>query len=161
MQMAVEQPGSGPKKRSPWPWAIVGGLGLVFVANGIILYLGTTRPPVMETNEYYERSITHQTVIDARAASRALGWKATVDGDLKGITYVLTDAQGQPVTGLKGEVTFRRNETNTLDTPAPISETKPGTYLVVPPHAKEGLWRLEARFEGGSAPWLDEQTLRL
>jgi nitrogen fixation protein FixH len=148
------------QKRSPWPWAIVAGLGVVFLANGIMLYLANKHAPVIETTNYYEKAVDHQTVIDARAASATLGWSAEISGDGQEVRYVLKDAAGQPVTGLTGAVMFRRNETNTMDRPAPIVASQPtGTYTVTPPSSKAGIWRLEARFEGGAVPWLNESML--
>ena len=148
------------QKRSPWPWAIVAGLGVVFLANGIMLYLANKHAPVIETDNYYEKAVDHQTVIDARAASAKLGWTVEINGGGDEVRYVIKDATGQPVTGLTGEVTFRRNETNTLDRPAPIVPSQPpGTYAIKPPSAKAGLWRLEARFTRGASLWVNESMI--
>lgn len=151
-----------PKKRfNPWPWMILAAVLTVIAANVILVYIANRNPPVLETTAYYEKAVTHQATIDERTQSLTLGWHAKVavtDGRLR---YVITDAQGAPVTGLSGVVGLKRNETTALDASLTLTEASPGTYEGTPADTRAGVWRLEARFDGGPSPWLDERSLRL
>ena len=155
-------PDQPPKKRlSPWPIAIGVGLSVVIVVNVVFLVVASRNPPVIETSEYYDKALHHQTTIEERKASAALGWSAEVTLAGGKLRYALKGADGQPVAGLKGKVGLKRNETTALDGVVALTEAGPGIYEAQPPNAKAGLWRLEARFEGGPAPWLDARTVRV
>lgn len=148
-------------RRSPWPIAIGVGLSIVIAVNVVFFIVASRNPPVIETDEYYDKALHHQATIDERKASQALGWTAEASVQAGTLRYTIKDGKGAPVEGLKGTVRFKRNETNALDGSVGLVGAGPGIYEAAHPNPKPGLWRLEARFEGGPAPWLDARTVRV
>ncbi|MCB9539312.1 MAG: FixH family protein [Myxococcales bacterium] len=150
-----------PTKRpfNPWPWGIGLGLMVVFVANGIMLYIANREKPVIETTRYYEEGLEYDRVMEAQRASAALGWSAAVELVEDGVRYELRDRTGGAVTGLQGALAMRRADTTAYDVEAAFQEIAPGVYLG--PRAKaRGLYRLDARLDNDAgAPWVDQRKL--
>ena len=147
-------------RRSPWPFAIAGVLLIVVAANVTLILIARGDPQLMETENYYEHALAYDEVIEARVASEALGWSAEVapgDGQLE---YALKDRAGAPVTGLKGDLKLKRQDTTRFDQEIAVREVAPGLYRAEGVRGT-GLFHLRARLEGGGAPWVDERWISL
>lgn len=147
------------KRKNPWPWGVGIGLLMVVGANAAMLTIAVRNAPVLEREQYYEASLVHQATIDARRASAALGWQATVEVAADGVRYRILDAEARPVVGLRGELRLTRADTEAADGTLPLVEAAPGEYRGALGATHRGVLRAEARLEGGAVPWLDERRL--
>lgn len=143
-------------RRSLWPYAIMGFLGFVVVVQAVFVTVATRNPPVLESETAYADSLHYDDVMQARAASSALGWRVTVEVDDAAVRYAIVDGIGAPVTGLSGTLRMGRSDTRAVDAEAAFEEIAPGVYRAARGPG-DGLYRLAARLEGGPSPWIDDR----
>ena len=87
-------------ERSWWPMGIVAGLGVVFVANAIMITFALTNPSVMVSEDPYADALAYDRVIAERDAAKALGWSVELspcDDDTCTVTMLVRDAQGRMI----------------------------------------------------------------
>ncbi len=150
-----------PTQRSPWPWAIAAGMGVVFAVNGFMFYLANTHRPILEAEDYYERGLEHDRVIEAERASARLGWRADVAVVDGGVRYTVSDRDGQRVTGLVGALAMTRADTRAYDREGPFVEVGPGVYRAVRGDG-HGLFRLRAHLAGAAGTsWVDARHFEI
>lgn len=151
--------GRGAARRSPWPYAIAGGLGVVVAVNVFVVRIAASDPPVVEADRPYEMGEAYQQELEAFRASAALGYSAAVDAAGGHVRIALTDRDGRPVTGLSGSVDLQRPERKDRDQTAPLKETSPGTYEATADLTPAGVWRLHTSLGGPSGRWLDDRRM--
>ncbi len=116
-----------------------------------------------EEHDYYERGIQWEQHQEAIAASRSLGWKARFDADPvkalgqpMAVRFVMTDGEGQPVTGAVGRVRAIHNADARNVFEGEVAESEPGIYrFELAPH-RAGIWRWELVLERGEILYVDE-----
>lgn len=148
------------KGRSPWPYGIAIGLGIVVVVNGAMIAIASHNAPVLETEKYYTEALEYETVLEAHRASAALGFSSTLAVDGLQVEWAVLDASGAAVTGLKGTTSLRRADTKTFDASLDLKEIRPGIYAAQRAPGT-GLFRLTLKLEGAAAPLLAEQRIYL
>lgn len=147
-------------RRSLWPYGIMAGLGFVVMVQVVFLVVAQRNAPVLESQTAYADSLAYDGVMQDRAASAALGWRATVEVEAGAVRYVIVDGRGQPVGGLSGAVRMLRSDTTAADAEVAVVEGPPGVYTArrtCPGRCPGGVFRLAARLEGGPSPWVDER----
>ena len=144
---------------NPWPMGIVAGLGVVVSVNLWMVTVAAGDRPIQESERPYEAGVEFEKTLQAQRASVALGYSAQVEV-VDGVARIrVSDAQGAPVTGLRGVAEARRSDRADLDFDGQWAETAPGTYVASRPFPQGGHWRLQSRFEGAAAPFLDDRRL--
>jgi len=144
---------------NPWPMGIVAGLGIVVSVNIWMVTVAVGGRPIQEAERPYEAGVEFEKVLETRRASVALGYSAQVEV-VDGVARIqLSDTRGAPVTGLRGLIEARRSDRADLDFQGEWGETAPGVYVASRPFPQGGHWRLQSRFEGGAAPFLDDRRL--
>lgn len=153
-----------PKTRNWWPIGIVAGLGVVFVANAIMITLALRNPSVMASEDPYGDALDYDRVIAERAATAALGWQVEFDVCTQGpspapergcvVTFTVRDRDGHAVEGLSGAIEARRGDDAALDRVASVSERGEGRYEAVLALARPGLYELSVHLDGGPSPWV-------
>lgn len=150
---------------NPWPWGIVIGLGIVVLANVIMLHFAITRPSAPASLDHYAESARWDEVQAERGRSQALGWHVVVHAcSSEGCTLHLevTDTEGAPVLGLKGRLQAQRSDDPALDREGEVAEgSSPGEYRSHLALARPGLYTVSIRLEGGAAPWVDQRRVRV
>ena len=58
------------------PWLIVPFFLVVFIANGIMVYVGATTWTGLETKQYYIKGLDYNETLQEEARQKALGWTA-------------------------------------------------------------------------------------
>jgi nitrogen fixation protein FixH len=87
--------------RGRWiPWIFVGGMAVVVVVNGVLIFQALTTFTGVTVGQSYDRGRTYNRVLDEAARQDALGWslRASVEGGQ--ITVTARDRADAPIAGL-------------------------------------------------------------
>lgn len=132
---------TGMTKRDRWiPWYIVGFFAIIFVMDGIFVYLATNTHTGVVTEQAYLKGLNYNETVAAAEAQSRLGWTGTVDyADNGEFTYTLT-AQGQPLSGADIVAEFTRPTHNGVDFTVPLLESDTGAYRAAVDFPLDGVW---------------------
>ena len=134
-------------RRNLWPLGIAGGLAFVVAVNVAMVYVASSSPPILESDDAYGDALGHDAVMASRAASQALGFRGLLSPVEGGLEISLQDQALVPVTGWHGRLRLQRADTRDHDAELVLVEAGPGRYRADWTGAP-GLYRLEA--EGGA-----------
>ncbi len=148
-----------------WPLFIV-ALLLMSVAMSVRAVVASRSDGGAEpVPDYYAQAAGYDAQARAQATSERLGWRAEVvpgtveRSGLRALTLRLTDADGQPVADLAGEVLLGRpSRIDTLAT-VPFGAEGSGHYRALVPMPQPGLWDVTVRARRGDARF--SQTIRV
>lgn len=115
-------------------------MGLVFAVNARFIYVAVTTFPGTPTMDDFDTSNEYNKVLSAVDRQNALGWHVRAN-DTAAPAILLTDKQGQPLTGATVEAVARRPLGNDADVPAKLTQTAPGRYELTP-GLRAGQWDL-------------------
>jgi nitrogen fixation protein FixH len=141
------------------------GLGIVFVANGIMVSKALEHPSAPAAKDHYVEAEHYDEVLAEREAAAALGWTVDVQACPRGVdsgcalTITVADRDGAPVPGLSGSVAASRADTTALDRTGTLEAAAPGRYRTVLDLAEGGAYRFELRLTGGDAPWVGSRDV--
>lgn len=143
---------------------IIAGLGFVVAANAVMISVAVSNQPALETDDHYGEAMRYDEVIEARAATAALGWRVDVqscEGALSPCTFQLsvTDAGGEAVGDLNGELLLRRADTASLDRTAPITSLGGGRYEAEFDLGAAGLYELNLDLRGDAGDFVDKRRV--
>ena len=128
-----------------WPVGIVVGLGLVVVANAIMISIALSNPSTPAASDHWAESLDWDRELDLRERSAALGWSvATIawsNADRNGVELLLVDAHERPLIGLRGSVALERSDSAEQDVRLELRELGDGRYAAGPVPASRGLVR--------------------
>jgi len=137
------------RKRSPWPYAIVGLLAAHVSAMMFAVQIAGGSSGHAILPEYYDRASTWDEVRAAAARSAALGWTLDVTpaslGDGTGqrrVSLVLRDAAGDPVAGAAVQVRVYHHSVGERQTAA-ASALPDGGYVALLPMERVGAYEVE------------------
>lgn len=151
--------------RSYWPLGIAASLGVVFVANAIMISQAIDHPSAPAAEDHYLESEHYEEVLAEREAAAAMGWsvdvKACPDGfvDTCHVTVAVTDASAKRVSGLSGSVAASRADTTDLDRTATLEAAAPGVYRAVLELGEGGQYHLDLRLNGAETPWVGQRQI--
>ncbi|WP_308911595.1 FixH family protein [Pseudokordiimonas caeni] len=131
--------------------AILAFFGVVFFANGMMVFEAIDSFSGLETDEAYKRGRDYNREIESAKTQAALGWRlglSTVGGpgQVK-IAVRLRDKADDPVFFREGKVLVRRPARQDLDEIITLQPTGEGRYEGVAKMPLEGCWRLRTEFE--------------
>ncbi|MBB6254317.1 FixH family protein [Nitrospirillum iridis] len=155
----IELPGRArPKvKRSLIPWIFVGGMAVVIVVNGILIYFALHSWTGIVTAKPYERGIEYNKVLQAQAQQDALGWAFDADiepvaGHDSVLTVRVADRDGAPLDGMTLTGRLVRPIDVMPDVPLLFTPVGNGRYTATVTLPKHGQWDLKLKAETG-ADW--------
>ena len=123
--------------------------GVVFTADGILIYLGSTSQDGLVHEDYYQRGLNYNDVIQVKKQQHELGWTFALNhpdrSGLGPIELKLTDGKGQPLAGKQIAAQLRRPAQKGYDQDLTFEEVAPGTYRATVSLPLSGNWDLEAR----------------
>ncbi len=153
----MQQSEINPWYREPWPWIILGLLGLGVVAGSTLAFIALSSPPEMVTGEY-ERLGRGITDMRSRTeAARALGLTGVIVIEAGQVLLSLEadDVQNLPESLL---VLFQHPAVQDRDSTIRLQQTRPGQYSAVlaAPHERAHVivtdlaqtWWLAGRMSG-------------
>jgi nitrogen fixation protein FixH len=143
-------------RHSAWrffPWAVIGGLGIVVLVNAGMVFAALHSFPGQAGSEDFALSNHYDAVLDREARDAALGWTVTAVADDSGRPLVmLTQRDSTPLRGASVAASAERP----IGAPQPrtlgFRETTPGHYLADAALPVFGQWELTLSASvGGSA----------
>ena len=128
------------KRADGWwyPWLFVGGMAIVIIVNGFLVYFALGTWTGLESDNHYRRGLDYNKYLDAAAAQKAMGWKTqttlTKVGGETVLRVRMTDPKGDVLPNLKVHAFFVRPTSEGHDFDTPMKEVEAGVYrhAVVP-----------------------------
>ncbi|MCU0888883.1 MAG: FixH family protein [Rubritepida sp.] len=140
-----------PAPRSGWiPWVFVGGMLLVVVVNGVMVFFALSTFTGLTTRQSYDRGRAYNQVLAEAARQDALGWTALVALEGGRLRPRVTDREGRAVEGLLEAELVR-----------PIEGTRVALGAASPragfdlPELRAGQWEFRATFTDAQGRQLD------
>lgn len=124
--------------------AVLAFFGTVFLANGIFLYSALSTYTGIVAQEPYRKGLQYNERIAAAERQEQLGWHAdaTLDPE-QGLSLVLRDRNGGPVSGLFVSGVLGRPSTNQHDRNVALTEVEPGRYVARIDELTTGAWLVD------------------
>ena len=138
----TEAASTGPRKSDRFiPWYFVGFFALLFMFDGVFVYLATSTHTGVVTEQAYQKGIDYNETIAAADARDALGWRSEItystDGQLN------FSVQGETVGMISGAnvvAEMTRPTHNGVDFDQPLQEIAPGIYQAPVEFPLDGVW---------------------
>lgn len=147
-----------PRRRSRIPLLFFAFFGVVFAANGVLIYTALSTWTGLETKNSYLKGIDYNQTLAKIEAQEALGWGVESGLTHTGtpgtytVTIRLTGQDGMPLTGARAEARIERPTHHGMDVRADLSETAPGLYTAAVTLPAAGQWQIR------SLVWHGENT---
>jgi nitrogen fixation protein FixH len=136
-------------------WHVAAGVVAFFtVVIGVdasFLTLAYRTHPGQVAARPYETGLIYNAELERLRAQEALGWRAAVEARADGVSVLLQDRDGKPLSGLRVKAILLRPATEQGRTVVTLTETDPGQYVGARP-GLSGAWdtRVEAVGDGPS-----------
>jgi nitrogen fixation protein FixH len=136
-----------------WPlWILAAFFGIIFTANGVLVYLANTSWTGLTTEEAYEKGRTYNKQLARNDVQRALGWTVTLQAEPQTtagphrirLNLVVTDKTGQPLTGAGVQALLVRPTHEGYDREISLTEGRTGTYVAFVDLPLPGQWEVRA-----------------
>lgn len=128
-------------------FAFLAFFSVVFVADGIFVYIAMTSQDGLVEKNYYQKGLHYDDVIQAKKRQAELGWSFELMAPAKAGTAPLevrlTDAKGEPLVGKQVAAALRRPAQKGYDLDVTLEEVQPGTYRAEVQLPLQGLWDLK------------------
>ena len=143
--------------QSPWVWALFIFMGVVFTANGVLVYFAYKTKPNLVVSDYYERGKNYEsrTKLHNRMKSD-LGWRMEVSRDIAvsvgkpaPVTIMITDKDGLPATPENVKLYAFRPSDAQHDFALPMTKAGSGQFTVQAAFPLKGVWDLIIEAEKG------------
>jgi nitrogen fixation protein FixH len=127
--------------------------GVIFVADGIMIYKAITTFGGLDTSDAYRKGLAYNDRIAAERAQAARGWqdKIAFDGDTRRLRVALNDTTGIPVSGRFLTAHLQRPATDRFDHELRLKQTGPGTYEASASELDTGWWTMRLQVHGDPA----------
>ena len=148
-------------RKSLWIPAVFFAFMLTVVAvNGTMIFFAQSTFSGLDTTRYYQQGVQYNAVLEASAASAALGWNAKAELADGHLAVKIDDKSGGPVTGLDVTVHLVRPATTAFDQILVLrAASEPGVYTADLKLSGAGAWELRISATGGGAPWQATQRI--
>jgi nitrogen fixation protein FixH len=138
------------------PWLIVPFFLVVFIANGIMVYVGATTWTGLETKQYYIKGLDYNETLKAEERQKALGWTAALAVDRKPanglrLDFSLLDRQNLAIAGADVTVRLVRPTSEGHDVEVRMDDFGRGHYIGTVDLPLRGQWdvRVVAKHPAG------------
>lgn len=118
--------------------------GVIFVVNGVFIYLARSTFTGVSTEDAYHKGLAYNDVIRAARSQHTLGWqvvdmKLTQGGALQ---VMFLDQEEAPLQGLTVQAEVRRPTTQEYDQTLTLAERAPGLYAGQGEALAQGQWQV-------------------
>lgn len=120
---------------------LVGGFGVIFIANGAFVYFAATTFPGNEVDDPYRRGLAYNETLSADRAQRTEGWGADIRAIPNGVEIALSRTDGR-VGGLVIAGELRRHGEPSNDRVLIFREESSGRYQA-DADLSAGRWELQ------------------
>jgi len=126
--------------RSRWiPWVFVGGMMVVVLVNGVLIFQALTTFTGVTVGQSYDRGRTYNRVLDEAARQDALGWNLRASVDSGQITITARDRGDAPIAGVLEAHLLRPLDGERIAFP---DATGAGRFVLELPELRAGQWEL-------------------
>lgn len=143
-----------------WPLFLAGILLMSISAQATMVYFATRPDAPRPETDYYAKAQRWDADQAVLAASAALGWQIAVDvpageqylrGMARPVDLTIRDRDGQPLSGLTGDLVAVRPADSRLNDRGPLTELphEPGRYRTLLRFPVPGLWELTVDAQSG------------
>jgi nitrogen fixation protein FixH len=145
--------------RDRWiPWAFVAGFAVIILVNGIMVYMAVASFTGLKTEDYYQRGLHYNDVLDAQQTQDALGWSVTVDSDQVGsdrirISVKAADGEDRPLDGADVKVRLVRPVQAGYDMNVNLTSQGEGLYAADVVLPLRGQWDILAQIQHPSGSY--------
>lgn len=108
---------------------VVGFFALVIGVDSAFLVMAYRTHPGQVATRPYEAGLVYNAELERQRAQQALGWRAAAEARPDGVTVVLQDRDGKPLSGLRVSATLQRPATEQGRAVLALTETAPGRYV--------------------------------
>lgn len=143
------------RQDSAWiPWAFVAGFGVIFAANGAMIYAALHSWTGIEVDHYYQRGLHFNEDLQRVRRQAALGWHGTVreirdPAGLPLIELTLLDSSGRPLTGADVRAEMVRPTVEGYDFTLDLKERGGGVYAARLTAPLPGQWEARVNAQRG------------
>jgi len=134
-------------------YGLLGGFGVILIANGAFVYFATTTFPGNEVSDSYRRGLAYNETLRADEAQRSSGVTATVSLAPAGLAIDLSAESEGPLAGIAVTGEVRRPGRPDLDREVVFREVDAGRYLA-PVELSPGRWIVTAQAVGAGGTLL-------
>ena len=127
-------------ERSLIPYLFFAFFGVVFAANGVMIWYAVTTFTGLETTSAYEKGLAYNETLDIVRRQERLGWTTKARLDPKNLVLDVADAGGAPLGGAIVTARLVRPADGSLDRTVILTETAPGRYEGPFDLPAKGLW---------------------
>lgn len=130
------------RKSDRWiPWYFVAFFAVLFVFDGIFVYIATATHTGVVTDDAYNKGLAYNETVAAAEAQSALGWQGDIKYSTAGtLTFTLADKHGAPLEGAFVGAEAIRPTQEGLDFTLELSEIAPGIYETEAEFPLKGQW---------------------
>ena len=136
-----------------WPlWILAGFFGIIFIANGILVYLANTSWTGLTTEQAYEKGRAYNSELARVDAQNMLGWTAEFKSTTLAsngqqqvrLELIVTQKDNTPLTQAKARALLVRPTHEGYDREITLIETAPGHFTTNVDLPLPGLWEIRA-----------------
>lgn len=128
--------------RGRWiPWIFVGGMLVVVVVNGVLIFQALTTFTGVSVGGAYDRGRTYNRVLHEAARQDALGWTLNARIEIGRIIVNARDAGGAPIQGVLEAHLLRPLDGQRVALPDTAAT---GRFMLELPELRAGLWEFRA-----------------
>lgn len=158
----------GPRRarQAGWyiPWLFVAFFGVVFVANGVMVWIATSTYTGLATDQYFIKGIRYNAALDGAREQRERGWKVDLafqsQAERRGIvSLTLHDRYGNLLSGSTATVRFIRPTAQGHDFELALPYLGEGRYGTDLEFPLSGVWDLRLVIDHTSGDWQGEQRI--
>ena len=138
------------------PWLIFPFFLVVFIANGIMVYVGATTWTGLESKHYYIKGLDYNDTLKAEERQKALGWTAALSVDRKSengvqLDFALLDRRSLAIAGADVTVRLFRPTSEGHDVDIRMKDYGRGHYVADVELPLRGQWdvRVVAKHPAG------------
>lgn len=133
---------TGPRKSDRFiPWYFVGFFALLFMFDGIFVYLATSTHTGVVTEQAYQKGVDYNDTIAAVDAQNALGWQGEITYSADGqLNFKVQDGNASGISGANVVAEMTRPTHNGVDFDQPLKEIAPGIYQAPVKFPLDGIW---------------------
>ena len=129
-------------RRSRWiPWVFVGGMLVVVLVNGMLIYSALSSFTGLTVSGAYDRGRTYNNVLAEAARQDALGWIPSAVLERERLILTVVNAAGAPVSGTLQAQVVRPLDSERVSLPE-LEGT--GRFVLELPELRRGQWELRA-----------------
>ncbi len=155
--MTVDKHKYEPAWKSPWVRGMVGLIGVVLMANGVMVYVAITTSPGLVTEDYYERgkNFVNRTKIEFVQRTR-LGWQMDLSFPKEAQASTpaqfhisITGKDGAPAVADSSTLFAYRPSDSTLDFVVPMKHSGQGNFAADVLFPAKGAWDIIVEVKKG------------